>query len=45
VLNVTAGNVIRLLPPLIFAKSHADELVSKLAPIIKHILSQTEVAA
>jgi acetylornithine/N-succinyldiaminopimelate aminotransferase len=45
VLNVTAGNVIRLLPPLIFAKSHADELVTKLAPIIKHILSQQEATA
>ena len=39
VLNVTAGSVIRLLPPLIFAKVHADELVAKLAPIIKTILS------
>lgn len=39
VLNVTAANVIRLLPPLIFGKSHADELVTKLAPIIKTVLS------
>lgn len=42
VLNVTASSVVRLLPPLIFNKTHADELVAKLAPIIKEVLSRQE---
>ncbi len=34
ILNVTASNVIRLLPPLVFDESHADHLVERLAPLI-----------
>ncbi len=34
VLNVTAANVIRLLPPLVFEQAHADHLVEKLVPLI-----------
>ena len=34
VLNVTASNVIRLLPPLVFDEEHADHLVEKLVPLI-----------
>jgi acetylornithine/N-succinyldiaminopimelate aminotransferase len=44
VLNVTASSVVRLLPPLIFTKSHADELVSKLSPIIKEVLARQPAA-
>lgn len=34
VLNVTAGNVIRLLPPLVFEDTHADLLVETLVPLV-----------
>ncbi len=34
-INVTAGNVIRLLPPLIFSDEQAEQLVNILAPLIK----------
>ena len=34
-INVTAGNVIRLLPPLIFSDEQAAQLVSILAPLIR----------
>jgi len=34
VLNVTAANVIRLLPPLIFEDEHADQLVETLVPLV-----------
>ena len=33
-INVTQGNIIRLLPPLNLAKSEAEELVNKLAKIL-----------
>ncbi|MGE5384866.1 MAG: aspartate aminotransferase family protein [Betaproteobacteria bacterium] len=38
-INVTADKVIRLLPPLIFGESEAEELVTRLAPLIKDFLS------
>ncbi|MBL4782586.1 MAG: acetylornithine transaminase [Porticoccaceae bacterium] len=34
-INVTAANVIRLLPPLIFSDQQADQLVDILVPLIK----------
>ncbi len=34
-INVTAGNVIRLLPPLILSDAQAEQLVNILAPLIK----------
>lgn len=34
-INVTAGNVIRLLPPLIFSDAQASQLVRILAPLIR----------
>lgn len=35
VLNVTAGSVIRLLPPLIFETGHADHMLERLVPLIR----------
>lgn len=40
VLNVTADRVIRLLPPLIFTREHADLLVSRLAPLVRELLAE-----
>ncbi len=40
VLNVTADTVIRLLPPLIYKKEHADLLLGTLIPIIKNVLAE-----
>ena len=37
--NVTAENVVRLLPPLIFSMAEAEQLVGTLAPIIKDFLA------
>ena len=37
-INVTANNVIRLLPPLIISKTEADELVEKLVHLISQFL-------
>lgn len=37
-INVTAGNTIRLLPPLIITKEQADMIVSTLVPLIKNFL-------
>ncbi|MBS3785274.1 MAG: acetylornithine transaminase [Gammaproteobacteria bacterium] len=34
-INVTAGNVVRLLPPLILTDEEADQIVSTLVPLIK----------
>ncbi|MEK7191741.1 MAG: aminotransferase class III-fold pyridoxal phosphate-dependent enzyme, partial [Pseudomonadota bacterium] len=39
-INVTAGNVVRLLPPLILTDAEADELVARLAPVVRAFLSQ-----
>lgn len=38
-INVTADSVVRLLPALNFTESDADELVSRLAPLIKTFLT------
>jgi acetylornithine aminotransferase len=38
-INVTAGNVIRLLPPLVMSDDEADEVVSKLSDVLKKYLS------
>jgi acetylornithine aminotransferase len=35
VLNVTADRVVRLLPPLIFKREHADYLLERLVPLIQ----------
>jgi acetylornithine/N-succinyldiaminopimelate aminotransferase len=40
-INVTADKVIRLLPPLIISKQEAQELVSRLVPIVKSFLEAT----
>jgi len=37
-INVTVGNVIRLLPPLILSDAEADQIVSKLSDLIKEYL-------
>jgi acetylornithine aminotransferase len=39
VINVTADTVVRLLPPLIFTESNADQLVSTLVPLIRNFLA------
>ena len=38
-INVTAGRVIRLLPPMIITKDHADEIVKVIVKITKEFLS------
>ena len=38
-INVTADNVIRLLPPLILSEAQADQLVATLSPLIRAFLS------
>ncbi len=40
VLNVTADSVIRLLPPLIFTREHAELTVATLAPIVREVLNR-----
>ena len=39
-LSVTADTVIRLVPPLIFTVADADEVVARLAPIVKAFLAE-----
>ncbi len=39
-LSVTADSVIRLVPPLILSAAEADEVVAKLAPLIKAFLAE-----
>jgi acetylornithine aminotransferase len=38
-INVTANNVIRLLPPLVLTDAEADQLVATLSPVISQFLS------
>ncbi|MCW8976716.1 MAG: aspartate aminotransferase family protein, partial [Sedimenticola sp.] len=38
--NVTADNVIRLLPPLVMKDEQAEQLVSTLSTLIKAFLSE-----
>jgi acetylornithine aminotransferase len=39
-INVTADNVVRLLPPLILTDAEADEIVARLAPVVRAFLSK-----
>jgi len=43
-ISVTADSVIRLVPPLILSEAEADEIVAKLAPLVKQFLQQTAAA-
>ena len=45
VINVTADNVVRLLPPLVIREDEARQLVSILAPIVKAFLAEAPAAA
>jgi acetylornithine aminotransferase len=39
-INVTADKVVRLLPPLVMNQDEAQQLVDRLAPLIKAFLSK-----
>jgi acetylornithine aminotransferase len=41
-INVTADNVIRLLPPLVFTQAEAQQLLDMLCPLVIEFLSQGE---
>ncbi len=41
VFNVTADNVVRLLPPLIMTADEGREVVARLAPLVKNFLSRS----
>jgi acetylornithine aminotransferase len=43
-INVTAETVVRLLPPLVFERSHVDLLAEKLAPLIVDFLGRQPAA-
>lgn len=44
-INVTADNVVRLVPPLIISRAEADQLVAEVAPIIRAFLLKPASAA
>ncbi len=44
-INVTADNVVRLVPPLVISRVEADQLVSGLAPMIRSFLMKSAPAA
>ena len=44
-INVTADNVVRLVPPLILSRAEADQLVTELAPLIRSFLMKSAPAA
>lgn len=44
VLNVTADNVIRMLPPLVMNETEASEVVNRLAPVLKAFLQKRAAA-
>ncbi len=44
-LNVTAGNVVRLLPPFILSDAQADELVSRISELLINFLQKADVPA
>jgi acetylornithine/N-succinyldiaminopimelate aminotransferase len=44
-INVTADNVVRLVPPLIISRPEADQLVGELAPMIRSFLMTSASAA
>jgi len=39
-INVTAGRVVRLLPPLILTRSQADQIITIITPLIRDFLTQ-----
>jgi len=39
-INVTAGSVVRLLPPLTFTEDDAAHLVDRLAPLVRDFLGE-----
>lgn len=45
VLNVTADRVVRLLPPLIFTREHAQILVDRLVPLIRKLPGRSQARA
>jgi acetylornithine aminotransferase len=44
-INVTAENVVRLVPPLVMSRAEADQLVDQLAPMIRSFLMKAAPAA
>ncbi len=44
VINVTADNVVRLLPPLVMKEAEAREVVARLAPLVKAFLDKRAAA-
>ncbi len=44
-INVTADNVVRLVPPLVISRAEADQLVGELAPMIRSFLMKATPAA
>jgi acetylornithine/N-succinyldiaminopimelate aminotransferase len=44
ILNVTADTVIRLLPPLVFTRDHADLLIDRLVPLVRDLLAQPKAS-
>lgn len=44
-INVTADNTIRLVPPLVFTDADSRELVDRLSPIIRNFLAGAQLAA
>jgi acetylornithine aminotransferase len=44
-INVTADNVIRLVPPLVMSRAEADQLVDQLAPMVRSFLMKAAPAA
>jgi len=44
-INVTADNVLRLVPPLVISRTEADQLVNELAPIVRSFLMKSAPAA
>ena len=41
--SVTAGNVIRIVPPLILTEAEADDLVKRITPVIRAFLAQPKI--
>lgn len=39
-INVTAGNVVRLLPPLVLTDAEADQIISKVSALVKSYLGE-----
>ena len=39
IINVTADNVVRMVPPLVFSLEHADLLLTTLVPLIREFLA------